>query len=129
MLLPEPDINIVCYVVHHPSISTLAAVNAFNERIYARLSLSQPGATPPYTITRTRFQWPTYDGAVDSLLERLGVCGVEEWRESGTEGLVVLRSTVMDPFLVASAPAPDHIVGFIAALRLAAEEVMAGLVS
>lgn len=129
VLLPEPDINIVCYIVHHPSLSTLEAVNAFNERIYARLSLSQPGATPPYIITRTRFQWPMYDGAVDSLLERLGVCGVEEWRTSGTEGLVVLRSTVMDPFLVAPPPAPDHTAGFIAALRLAAEEVMTELIS
>jgi glutamate/tyrosine decarboxylase-like PLP-dependent enzyme len=129
VLLPEPDINIVCYIVHHLSLSTLAAVNAFNERIYAQLSLSAPGATPPYIITRTRFQWPMYDGAVDSLLARLGVCEVDEWRESGSEGLVVLRSTVMDPFLISSPPAPDHIAGFIAALRSTANELLAEFVS
>lgn len=120
VLLPEPDINIVCYVMHHPSLSTLAAVNAFNEGIYARMSLGEPGAAPPYIITRTRLQAPMYSGAVEPLLERVGVCGVAEWEASGADGLVVLRSTVMDPFLVASPPAPDHIAGFVSALRTAA---------
>jgi hypothetical protein len=32
---------------------------------------------------------------------------------------VVLRSTVMDPFLDALSPAPDHVAGYIAALRRA----------
>jgi glutamate/tyrosine decarboxylase-like PLP-dependent enzyme len=120
VLLPAPDVNIVCYVMHHPSLSTLAAVNAFNESIYARMSLGVPGATPPYIITRTRLQAPMYSGAVEPLLERLGVCGVAEWEASGADGLVVLRSTVMDPFLVAPPPAPDHIAGFVSALRTAA---------
>ena len=120
VLLPSPDINIVCYVMCHPSLSTLAAVNAFNESIYARMSLGVPGATPPYIITRTRLQAPMYRGAVEPLLERLGVCEVDEWEASGVDGLVVLRSTVMDPFLVAPPPAPDHIAGFVSALRTAA---------
>lgn len=120
VLLPEPDINIVCYVMHHPSLSTLAAVNAFNEGIYARMSLGEPGATPSYIITRTRLQAPMYRGAVEPLLDRLGVCDVGEWEASGVDGLVVLRSTVMDPFLVAPPPAPDHINGFVKALRAAA---------
>jgi hypothetical protein len=120
VLLPAPDINIVCYVLHHPALSTLAAVNAFNESIYARMSLGVPGAAPPYIITRTRLQAPMYRGAVEPLLERLGVGDVAEWEASGADGLVVLRSTVMDPFLVAPPPAPDHITGFINALRTAA---------
>jgi hypothetical protein len=40
-----------------------------------------------------------YDGAVEPVLEALRVGSVEEWKAGGTEGLVVLRSTVMDPFL------------------------------
>ena len=120
VLLPAPDVNIVCYVMHHPSLSTLAAVNAFNERIYARMSLGVPGASPTYIITRTRLQAPMYRGAAEPLLERLGVCDADEWETSGAEGLVVLRSTVMDPFLVAPPPAPDHITGFVNALRSAA---------
>jgi glutamate/tyrosine decarboxylase-like PLP-dependent enzyme len=121
VLLPEPDINIVCYVLTHPSITTLDALTEFNERIYERMSLADPAANPAYIITRTRFQHPMYDGAVDPILAALGVCTPEEWRASGASGLVVLRSTVMDPFLVAPLPAPDHVAGFIAALRRACE--------
>ncbi len=101
VLLPEPDINIVCWVVAHPSLNSLEELNGLNERIYAQMSLGRPGAAPDYIITRTRFQTPMYDGAVDPVLERLGVCTPEEWKASGPEGLVVLRSTVMDPFLAA----------------------------
>jgi glutamate/tyrosine decarboxylase-like PLP-dependent enzyme len=121
VLLPEPDINIICWVMHHPSLTTLRATNAFNERVYDRMNLSRPGASPAYIITRTRLQSPMYDGAVDPLLAALGVAGVDEWRASGAEGLTVLRSTVMDPYLISLAPAPDHIAGFVAALREACE--------
>lgn len=127
VLLPEPDINIVGYVLTHPSLDTLESLNAFNEGIYERMSHGRPGEAPEYIITRTRFQSPMYDGAVDPLLEELGVCSREEWKASGGEGLVVLRSTVMDPFLVAPPPAPDHISGFIEALRRAAEDALASL--
>lgn len=126
VLLPEPDINIVCFVMHHPSLDSLEAVNAFNERIYGRMSLNEPGAKPDYIITRTRFQSPMYDGAVDPLLGELGVCTVDEWKANRAEGLVVLRSTVMDPFLDAPPPAPDHVSGFTAAVRRVCEEVLAG---
>lgn len=125
VLLPEPDINIVCYVLHHPSLTTLQATNALNEGIYARMSLDRPGATPEYIITRTRFQSPMYDGAVDPILAELGVCSVDEWRASGKDGLVVLRSTVMDPFLAEPSAATDHVAGFIGALRRAAEAALA----
>ncbi len=117
VVLPEPDINIVCYVLTHPALETLHDVNEFNERIYGMMSLSVPGATPAYIITRTRFQTPMYDGAVDPILEELGVCTPAEWAEHPEEGLVVLRSTVMDPFAITLPPAPDHITGFVNELR------------
>ncbi|HEX6669364.1 MAG TPA: pyridoxal-dependent decarboxylase [Gemmatimonadales bacterium] len=120
VLLPEPDINIVCYLLTHASLDSLPAVNALNERIYARMSLSRREDDPEYIITRTRLRSPMYDGAVDPLLAALGVCTPEAWKASGDEGLVVLRSTVMDPFLAAAPPAPDHLGGFVAALRRAA---------
>jgi glutamate/tyrosine decarboxylase-like PLP-dependent enzyme len=115
VMLPEPDINIVCYVLTHPGIDSLARLNELNEGIYERLSLTRPGAAPDYIITRTRFQTPMYDGAVDPVLAQLGL-DKEEWLDSGAAGLVVLRSTVMDPFLVDGSPAPDHIDGLIASL-------------
>jgi glutamate/tyrosine decarboxylase-like PLP-dependent enzyme len=117
--LPEPDINIVCYVLTHPDVDSLERLNELNEGIYERMSLTRPGVAPEYIITRTRFQTPMYDGAVDPILQRLGVSH-DEWRHSGAAGLVVLRSTVMDPFLADPPPAPDHITGFVQALGYAA---------
>jgi len=124
VLLPEPDINIVCYVVHHPSLTSLEEINRFNERIYQAMSLGRPGDAPEYIITRTRFEAPMYDGAVDPLLEALGMTPAV-WRTAGTGGLVVLRSTVMDPFLCDPPPAPDHIAGFISALRRVCDTALA----
>jgi glutamate/tyrosine decarboxylase-like PLP-dependent enzyme len=130
VVAPEPDLNIICYIMHHPTLRTLAEVNAFNEQIYAHMSQESPGATPEYIITRTRFQSPAYDGAVDPLLAELGICTPEVWRASGDEGLVVLRSTVMDPFLAPSSldgdPGDhrDHVEGFVAALQRACEEAL-----
>jgi glutamate/tyrosine decarboxylase-like PLP-dependent enzyme len=124
VMLPAPDINIVCYLLSHPSLATLRAVNDFNERVYARMSLARSDGAPEYIITRTRLRSPAYDGAVDAVLAELGVGTVDEWRASGEEGLVVLRSTIMDPFLAAPAPAPDHVSGFLGALRRACEEAL-----
>lgn len=123
VLLPVPDINIVCWVLAHPALRTLAAVNEFNERVYTRLSLARPDGAPEYIITRTRLRSPMYDGAVDSVLAELAVGPVEEWRESA-DGIVVLRSTIMEPFLTTPPPAPDHVAGFLAALRRACDECL-----
>jgi glutamate/tyrosine decarboxylase-like PLP-dependent enzyme len=124
VMLPEPDINIVCYLLSHPSLATLRAVNDFNEQVYARMSLARSDGRPEYIITRTRLRSPAYDGAIDPILAALAVGSVDEWKASDAEGLVVLRSTVMDPFLVEASPAPDHVGGFVAALRRACVGVL-----
>jgi len=124
VLLPQPDINIICYVIHHASLTTIDSVNAFNERIYASMSLETPGAAPEYIISRTRFQTPMYDGAIGPLLHELGVCNEDDWKRAGSEGLVVLRSTVMDPFITTPPPAPNHFTGFITALRHACDTAL-----
>jgi glutamate/tyrosine decarboxylase-like PLP-dependent enzyme len=125
ILLPEPDINIVCWLLTHPRCTTLGQVNELNEGIYRMMSLHRADAAPEYIITRTRFESPQYDGAVPPLLEQLAVGSLDEWR--GPEGgLVVLRATVMDPFMAAPPPVPDHVVGFVGALRRAAAEAMQG---
>lgn len=123
-MLPEPDINIVCYVLGHPSLTTLDQLNAFNEAIYQRMSLLGADAAPEYIITRTRLRSPMYDGAVAPLLKALGVCTEAEWKANGALGLVVLRSTVMNPFLAAPPPAPDHVAGLLGALHRAAEAAL-----
>jgi glutamate/tyrosine decarboxylase-like PLP-dependent enzyme len=114
-----PDLNIVNWVMTHPSLRTLAHVNAFNDAVHTRLS---PGAAdPPYFITRTRLASPAHDGVIEPLLKQLDV-DAAEWR---TEGLVVLRAVVMDPFFGDPSATPDHLAGFVAALRGAAADVLA----
>jgi len=124
IMLPLPDINIVCWLVAHPSLATLEAINAFNEGIYGRMSLAGGNDRPEYIITRTRLRSPMYDGAVDPVLAELGVCTVDDWRAAGAAGLVVLRATVMDPFLASTTPAREHLTGFVAALGRAARAAL-----
>ena len=119
IMLPEPDINIVCFLLVPDATASLAEVNALNEGIYQRMSAGHNREAPEYFLTRTRLQSPMYDGAIAPLLERLGAVSVQEWKESGDEGLVVLRATVMDPFLADPAGA-DHVAGFVRAVGEAA---------
>jgi len=118
VMLPRPDLNIVCFVVSHPSVPGLAGLNGLNEGVFRLMSLGESGHMPDYMITRTRLTHPNYDGAVPALIPALGLDAVEEWKQC-REGLVVLRSTVMDPFLAGEAGGTDHVVGYIAALRRA----------
>ncbi len=118
VMLPEPDINIVCFLLTAGTLTSLAAVNALNEGIFSRMSM-RGDQQPEYMITRTRFQTPMYDGAIAPLLAELGAGSVEEWKAGGAEGLVVLRATVMDPFM-ADEHGTDHVAGFISALGRAA---------
>lgn len=118
VLFPEPDLNIVCFVVQHTSCTSLVDLNHLNDRIFGRMSLGHGEREPEYLITRTRLQSPQYDGAVPPILSRLGV-PVAHW-QAEPAGLTVLRATVMDPFLLGDTAGPDHVTGFVAALRRAA---------
>jgi hypothetical protein len=116
--LPPPDLNIVNWIVTHPAITDLRALNALNEAIYTQLS---PAAhNPAYYITRTRVRSPAFDGAVVPRLEELGVTA-PEWQ---SEGLVLLRAVIMDPYFTGGPGLPDHLEGLLAALRTAATEAL-----
>ncbi|MGB7213165.1 MAG: pyridoxal-dependent decarboxylase [Gemmatimonadales bacterium] len=121
--LPLPDLNIVCFTVTHPGIRSLAELNALNEGIYERMSVAPGRTAPEYILTRTRLSSPMYDGAVDPLIEALGACTVADWRAAHGEGLVVLRATVMDPFLADTDGGVDHVAGFVAAVGRAVSAV------
>jgi len=123
IMLPEPDLNIVCFVMTHPALLDLEGVNRLNEGVYRQMSLGGSDQLPDYMITRTRLAHPNYDGAVPSLLAAVGLGGTKDW-EHGTEGLVVLRSTVMDPFLTGESGGTDHVAGYVAALRRACVAAM-----
>jgi hypothetical protein len=116
--LAEPDLNIVCFLLHHSALRTLSELNALNETIYTELS---PNAemSAPYMSTHTRLTSPGGDGAIDPLLSLLGGDG-RAYRATIAEGLTVLRVTVMNPFSGGSNP--NHLLG----LRDAVREVAMG---
>lgn len=118
--LPEPDLNVTTWVVTHRRCTTLAAVNALNAGIAGAMR-PDPRRDPPYMLSSTRLSAPGCDGIARPLLAELGV-GEADWP---AEGLVILRSTVMDPFFVAGPPTPDHLHGLVGAVRDAAAGVMA----
>jgi hypothetical protein len=117
--LPEPDLNICCFLVQHPSLAGLRELNALNEAIYRELS---PGEKmeAPYIISRTRLTSPAYDGALAPLLATLST-GSSTDLEGVGEGLTVLRVTVMNPF---ADDEPDHLIGLLEAVRAAAARAM-----
>lgn len=115
VLLPRPDVNIVCFAVTHPDIAGISEANALADRVYQSMSISPGRAlrTLDYLVTKTTLQPDEYAHAVDPILESLGFTH-EDYVRAG--GLAVVRCTVMDPFLAAPRGNTDHIAGFVAAL-------------
>jgi glutamate/tyrosine decarboxylase-like PLP-dependent enzyme len=111
--LPEPDLNIVCFLLHHSTIGSLSELNALNEMIYTELSPNTE-MSAPYMITRTKLTSPACDGAIKPLLPLLGVDD-RAYRATIAEGLTVLRATVMNPF--SGSANPNHLLGLTKAVR------------
>lgn len=65
-------------------------------------------------ITRTRLTCPAYEGAIRPLVSSLGEGG-EVYLKDISEGLTVLRATLMNPFSVAANPA--YLAGLTDAVR------------
>lgn len=117
--LPDPDLNLVGWVMNHSTLSTLEQVNALNEEIHQLLGGA--AGEPPYWITRTRLSAPGGTGAGLPLVEQLGFTAAD-WER---HGLVVLRATVMDPFFAAPRPdSTDHCHGLVAAVGAAAGQAL-----
>lgn len=114
--LPAPDINIVCFLLAHPSLTSVEDINLLNELIYGELSASHGKAD--YFVSRTRLTSPAYDGAIKPILAELGRDAVAFWNRRGDKGIVMLRATIMNPF--ADAPRPDYMSGLVAAIYDAA---------
>jgi len=115
--LPAPDINIVCFLLVHPSLASVAEINSLNESIFKELSPARAKAGE-YIISRTRLTSPAYDGAIRPVLNALGRDAKSFWAEHAAEGIVILRTTIMNPF--ADSEQPDYMAGLVAAICEAA---------
>lgn len=116
VLLPEPDLNIVCFAVGHPELRSLEACNRLIGRVHARLSVAAGRAARdvPYFVTKTLLRAEEYGDTAVPLAEALGFTAAD-YRRAG--GVAVLRSTLMNPFFAEPRGRTDHLGGFVAALR------------
>jgi glutamate/tyrosine decarboxylase-like PLP-dependent enzyme len=124
--LPEPDLNIVCFAVGHPTLDRLALVNAFVDRIYHRMTAGDApsGRQLDYYVTKTTLRVAQYGAAALPLVASLGFTE-SDYVEAG--GLSVIRCTVMDPFIVERRGRTDFIEGFARTLKqVLAEEMVNG---
>ncbi|HLL47740.1 MAG TPA: pyridoxal-dependent decarboxylase [Longimicrobiaceae bacterium] len=125
VLLPTPDINIVCFAVGHPGLAGLGETNAFADRIYRAMSVSEahPARALDYFVTKTVLRAAEYGRAAEPVVEALGFHH-EDYLEAG--GVSVIRCTVMDPFLASRRGKVDFIGGFAETLRRVLREQLEG---
>jgi len=125
VLLPTPDINIVCFAVGHPGLVGLEETNAFADRIYRAMSVSEthPARALDYFVTKTVLRAAEYGRAAEPVVEALGFRH-EDYLEAG--GVSVIRCTVMDPFLASRRGRVDFIGGFAETLRRVLREQLEG---
>jgi glutamate/tyrosine decarboxylase-like PLP-dependent enzyme len=123
VLLPRPDLNIVCFAIGHPTLESLEATNAFCDRIYRAMSASDDRAARQidYFVTKTVLRPDEYGRSAVPLVDRLGFTEQDYLR---AKGLSVIRSTVMDPFLTVRTGRADHIEGFASTLRRVMDQVL-----
>jgi glutamate/tyrosine decarboxylase-like PLP-dependent enzyme len=116
VLLPRPDLNIVCFAIGHPALATLEATNAFVARLYARMSAmgDRPSPQVDYFVSKTTLRAEEYGDAALPIVRQLGFTAAD-YHAAG--GVAVVRCTVMDPFLAARRGKVDFIEGFAATLR------------
>jgi len=116
VLLPRPDVNIVCFAIGHPELTSVEECNELVERVYRAMSIGsgRPLRSLDYLVTKTVLQPREYGHAVDRVVKELGFT-YDDYLRAG--GVAVVRCTVMDPFLAARRGNTDHIAQFIATLR------------
>ncbi|HEY0151078.1 MAG TPA: pyridoxal-dependent decarboxylase [Longimicrobium sp.] len=121
--LPLPDLNIVCFAIGHPSLTTLEATNDFAGRVYGAMSVSEERSARQldYFVTKTVLRAREYGHAADPILQALGFSR-EDYERAG--GVSVIRCTVMDPFLASRRGKMDFVGGFAKTLRGVLEAVL-----
>ncbi|HET6765198.1 MAG TPA: pyridoxal-dependent decarboxylase [Longimicrobiaceae bacterium] len=122
--LPTPDLNIVCFAVGHPALETLEATNAFVDRVYRSMSVSDDRLARQidYFVTKTVLQAREYGDAPEEIVRGLGFT-MADYRRAG--GVAVIRCTVMDPFMATQRGKVDFVEGFVRALGQVFQEQLA----
>jgi glutamate/tyrosine decarboxylase-like PLP-dependent enzyme len=99
-----PDTNVVCFLAKRKGDSSLARMNLVGAALYERFTIAGDGGAShdysylqPFFLSHTRFRAPHYSPhSVGDLLARAQV----DARDYASEGIFVLRATVMSPYIV-----------------------------
>lgn len=128
VLLPAPDMNIVCFAITHPSLDTLEQANELADRVYQSLSVGDghPVRSLDYVVTKTTLRPEEYGDAPLGLVERLGY-SAEDYRRA--DGVAVIRCTVMDPFLATRRGRTDYLKDFVATMQQRLESALGELLA
>ena len=95
--LVKPDTNIVDYVVKEEGNQSLAGMNSLNQRIYDNCSYVTGNLMKKDLIlSKTVFSPADYGNVPLDFVRRCGLADAE-WKK--TQSVLVLRSTMMSPFL------------------------------
>jgi hypothetical protein len=138
----NPDTNIVCFVcapmqwqagalVTKPT--PLQTMNELNKRIHGELDIpkARRGMQTPYAkeyfVSNTKFERGQYSSqSLSALLVQLGIPA----EDYDAHGLIVLRSTVMNPLYdTARAEGTDYLAGFVQHLHRVARHLMKEIAS
>ncbi len=100
-----PDTNIVTFVVKKKTSSSLLDMNKLTKAVYKKFAIESEfgerkySYSQPFFISNTTFDIAQYP--VESLQNLFGRCGLSAKARTDylAEGLIVLRATVMNPYL------------------------------
>lgn len=114
----EPELNIVCYVLHAPgAISSLRSLNKLTKEITAELTVKGDFHANHYryVVSETTYEMSRYSRQIHQFMTR---CEIEE-RPDANESLVALRSVLMNALPVTN---PNHFESFAETLCEIAED-------
>ncbi|MDM8520890.1 pyridoxal-dependent decarboxylase [Anaerolineales bacterium HSG6] len=105
MTASPPDTNIVIFVVKKKTSSSLSEMNQLTEHVYndfaiqAELGEQSYSYAQPFFLSKTHFSEPVYStNTLSQFFERAGF-GRNVHQAYKTEGMLVLRASVMNPYL------------------------------
>jgi glutamate/tyrosine decarboxylase-like PLP-dependent enzyme len=111
VLLPSPDLNIVCFSLGHPALPTLESTNAFVDRVYSAMSIStESHRRPEFFVTKTVLRCSEYGASIVPLA---GDLGFDSAACDTAGGISVIRCTMMDPFLASGRGEVDFVEEFV----------------
>jgi glutamate/tyrosine decarboxylase-like PLP-dependent enzyme len=117
-----PDTNIVIFGAKKITSSKLSSFNELNEQIYSEFSIQgelgrrEYSYSQPFFLSKTKFSAQNYPfSTLEAFFERASFMSANDARrrdtlraEYETHGLVVLRATVMNPYILPTRDIGEH---------------------